>query len=97
VPFLVELATQGPEDVRPPAITSLATLVGQEAAEGLGEAARGAGDRAVRIQALNALAARTEGTVVLQALVSGEGGPRLPWRLRRYARRCLARATRGDR
>ncbi len=97
VPFLVELATQGAEDVRQPAITSLSTLVGQEAAEGLGEVARAAGDRALRIQALNALATRAEGTAVLQALVSGEGGPRLPWRLRRYARRCLARASREGR
>lgn len=97
VPHLVRLAVEGADDVRPQAVTSLATLVGTDAAEGLGEVARSARDRALRVQALDALATRREGSTVLQALVSGDPRPRLPWRLRRRARTCLARSEREGR
>jgi HEAT repeat protein len=91
VPPLVELAVDGPPDVRRPAVTSLGTLVGREAADGLAEVALRAGDRALRVQAIDELGGRTEDRDVLQALVSGADGSRLPWRLRRHARRVLGR------
>ncbi len=95
VPFLVRLAVEGPADVRPQAATSLATLVGPEAAAGLAEVARGAADRALRLRAVEALASRVDGPDVLRGLIAGDGGPRLPWRLRRAARRSLRRVERG--
>jgi hypothetical protein len=97
VPHLTRLAIEGPEDLRQQCVGSLGTLVGEEAAAGLGEVVRGSGDRALRLQAMDTLATRPEGARVLEGLVSGDGGVRLPWRLRRYARRCRARAERGDR
>jgi hypothetical protein len=96
VPYLVDLAVSGAEDVRPLAVGSLATLVGEEAAEGLGQVVTGASDRPTRLRAVDALAGRAEGPAVLGALVSGEG-PRLPWRLRRYMRKAIARSGRSPR
>jgi hypothetical protein len=97
VPYLARLAVEGAEDVRSLAVVSLGTLVGQEAANGLAEVARTAPDRSIRLQALDALVTRSEGPEVLRALVSGDPGPRLPWRIRRYARRCLARSEAAHR
>jgi hypothetical protein len=94
VPYLVEFAVSGAEDVRPLAVGSLSTLVGQEAAAGLGEVVARSPDRATRLRAVEALAGRTEGPEVLGALVAGDG-PRLPWRVRRSVRKAIARSGRG--
>jgi hypothetical protein len=97
VPHLVRLAVEGAEDVRSLAVVSLGTLVGQEAADGLADVARAAPDRSIRLQALDALVTRSEGPEVLRGLASGDPGPRLPWRVRRYARRCQSRSERAHR
>lgn len=96
VPFLVRLALEGGPDVQPQAVSSLGTLVGPEAGAGLVEVVRGTADRSVRIQALDLLAARSDGEARLAELVGGEG-PRLPWRVRRSARRLLAGVRKGRR
>jgi hypothetical protein len=97
VPHLVRLAVEGADDVRSLAVSSLGTLVGREAADGLAEVAAAGADRSIRLQALDALVTRSEGPEVLRAVVSGQQGPKLPWRLRRYARRCLGRSERAHR
>lgn len=97
IPHLVRLALDGVEDVRIPAVTALGTLAGEEAAEGLAEVARQGFDRAVRIHALDRLAERAEGPRLLDELRTGRGEGRLPWRLRRYAKRLLSRSSRGHR
>jgi hypothetical protein len=97
VPHLVRLAVEGAEDVRSLAVVSLGTLVGREAADGLAEVARTASSRAIGMQAIDALVTRSEGPEVLRGLATGDPGPRLPWRLRRHARRSLARSERAHR
>jgi hypothetical protein len=96
VPHLVRLAVEGPDDVRSLAVSSLGTLTGNEAAAGLAEVAGSSADRSIRLAAMDALVTRPEGPGVLRSLASGEG-PRLPWRLRRYAKRSLARSERAHR
>jgi hypothetical protein len=83
--------------VRSLAVVSLGTLVGREAADGLAEVARTASSRAIGMQAIDALVTRSEGPEVLRGLATGDPGPRLPWRLRRHARRSLARSERAHR
>lgn len=94
-PHLARLAIDGADDVRRPSVGALGTLVGEEAAAALGQVARTATDRVIRLQALDELSTRPESAAVLEQLVSGEG--RLPWGLRRYARRALSRSRRGTR
>jgi hypothetical protein len=94
-PHLAGLAVDGPDDVRGLAVTSLGTLVGEEAAGALADVAARSRDRSIREQALHALAERAEGPEHLRRLASGEAGTRLPWRLRRLARRLAARGDRG--
>jgi hypothetical protein len=93
----VRIATEGPEDLRPASVTALATVVGVEAAAGLADVAARSRDRAIRTQAIDALAQRPDGEAALRGLAGKDGGPRLPWRMRRYARRALARVGRGAR
>lgn len=90
---LRRLAIEGPHDVRAAALTSLATLVGPEASEGLAEVVRASHDRGQRARALESLAGRPDGAEALRRLLSGEGGPRLPWHWRRQVRRRLSRAS----
>ena len=97
VPHLVQIAVEGAEDLRAAAVTALGTIVGGEAAAGLGEVAARTRDRAIRMQALDALARRVDGVPVLHGLVARDSPTRLPWRIRRFARRALARAERGTR
>jgi hypothetical protein len=89
-PYLARLATEGADDVRRSAVGALATIVGQQAADALADVARRAPDRVIRLQAIDELAARPEGLDALEGLVAGDG--RLPWRLRRHARRALSRS-----
>lgn len=97
VPHLVELALAAEGDLRHQAVSSLGTLVGEAAAAGLAEVARGSPDRAIKIRALDELAGRPEGRLLLEQLLARGASTRLPWRLRRHARRALARSTRGAR
>jgi HEAT repeat protein len=93
VPYLVRMALEGEPDLRQQAVSSLGTLMGAEAAEGLADVVRGSSDRALRTQALERLAARPEGRATLEPLIARGSGTRLPWRLRRYIRRALARSS----
>lgn len=90
VPYLLRLALEAGEDVRRPAVGALGSLVGHEPADALVEVVRRSAERPIRIQALDELARRPEGPERLRDLRSGRGGARLPWRLRRYARKLLA-------
>jgi hypothetical protein len=78
-------------------VTALGTIVGAEAAAGLGEVATRARDRGIKLHALDALAQRADGPPVLHGLVARDSPTRLPWRIRRSARRALARAERTAR
>ncbi|HZD18465.1 MAG TPA: HEAT repeat domain-containing protein [Actinomycetota bacterium] len=90
VPYLLDLALGPDEDLRSPSVIALGSLVGQEPAGALADVVRRAKDRGIRIQGLDQLGRRPEGPSLLQDLRAGVGGPRLPWRLRRYARRLLS-------
>jgi len=96
VPYLVRLALEGGPDLQPLSVSSIGTLNGEEAGAGLAEIVRATPDRAMRLQALDLLAARPEGPALLTGLVAGDG-PRLPWRVRRYVRRILSSPPRGRR
>jgi hypothetical protein len=89
VPHLRVLAAEGPQDVRATAVAVLGAILAPEAAAALGEIARSNADRALRRQALDELAEGREGRDVLRTLSAGDGRPRLPWSLRRHARRLL--------
>lgn len=93
-PHLVRIALEGGDDLRHLAVSSLGTIVGEEPAAGLAEVAMRASDRAIAMQALEELGKRPEGAERLGHLLSGRDG-RLPWRLRRHARRLLARLERN--
>jgi HEAT repeat protein len=95
VPRLRILADEGPEDVRSMSVTVLGGILAPEAAEALGDVARGSRDRRLRRLAVEELAAGAEGREVLRELAIGAGRPRLPWNLRRQARRLLREAERS--
>jgi HEAT repeat protein len=97
VPYLVRMALEGGPDLRAQAVSSLGTLTGPEAAEGLAEVVRGSTDRALRTQALERLADRPEGRATLEPLIARGSDTRLPWRLRRVIRRALAHPPAGRR
>lgn len=92
VPHLRALAGEGPQDVRPTAVSVLGAIFAPEAAAALGEIARSNADRGLRRQALDELAEGAEGREVLRVLSAGTR-PKLPWKLRRHARRLLRDAT----
>lgn len=92
VPYLVRMALEGEPDMRHQAVSSLGTLMGQGAADGLAEVVRSSTDHSLRTQALDRLAERSEGRATLEPLVARGSQTRLPWRLRRYIRRALARS-----
>jgi hypothetical protein len=86
------MALEGEPDLRHQAVSSLGTLMGQGAADGLAEVVRSSTDHSLRTQALDRLAERSEGRATLEPLVARGSQTRLPWRLRRYVRRALARS-----
>jgi len=94
VPYLRTLAGEGPQDVRPTAVSVLGAIFAPEAAAALGDVARSNTDRGLRRQALDELAEGAEGREVLRLLSDHDTRPRLPWKLRRHARRLL-RDARG--
>jgi hypothetical protein len=94
VPHLRTLAGEGPQDVRPTAVSVLGAIFAPEAAAALGDVARSNTDRGLRRQALDELAEGAEGREVLRLLSDRVTRPRLPWKLRRHARRLL-RDARG--
>jgi HEAT repeat protein len=89
VPHLRTLAGEGPQDVRPTAVSVLGAIFAPEAAAALGDIARSSADRGLRRQALEELAEGAEGREVLRLLSDGHIRPRLSWKLRRHARRLL--------
>jgi HEAT repeat protein len=93
VPHLVRMAIQGEPDLRRQAVSSLGTLTGQEADEGLAEVVRTSTDHTLRNQAIDRLAERPGGRAALDALIARGSQTRLPWRLRRYVRRALGRSS----
>lgn len=93
VPHLRTLAEEGPPDVRSTAVSLLGAIFAPEAATALGEIARSHADRSLRRQALEELAEGSEGREVLRLLCEGAARPKLPWRLRRHARRLLRDAS----
>ena len=94
VPHLRTLAGEGPQDVRPTAVSVLGAIFAPEAAAALGDVVRSNTDRGLRRQALDELAEGAEGREVLRLLSDRDTRPRLPWKLRRHARRLL-RDARG--
>ncbi len=94
VPFLGRLTAVEDPEVRRQAVTALGALVGHEAAEALADVARSSHDRALRMRALEELAARPDGPALLRELASRRSRPKLPWALRRRAR-SLARHAGG--
>jgi len=96
VPFLGRLAAVEDAEVRRQAVTALGALVGPEAADALADVVRSSPDRALRMRALDELAARPDGPDLLRELASRKARPRLPWAVRRRAR-SLARHAGGAR
>jgi hypothetical protein len=94
VPHLQTLAAEGPQDVRPTAVSVLGAIFAPEATAALGDIVRSNTGRGLRRQALEELAEGAEGREVLSVLSDGDTRPRLPWKLRRHARRLL-RDARG--
>ncbi len=92
VPKLRVLADEGPEDVRSMSVTVLGAILAPEAAAALGDVARASRDRRLRRQAVEELAVGAEGRQVLWNLATQPSRPRLPWSLRRQARRLLREA-----
>ena len=87
------LAGEGPQDVRPTAVSVLGAIFAPEAAAALGDIALSNPDRGLRRQALDELAEGTEGRELLRALSDAKTRPKLPWKLRRHARRLLREAS----
>jgi hypothetical protein len=75
-------------------VSALASLVGEDASAGLTDVVRRSSDRALRLQALEQLASRSDGAEQLDRLL---GEPRLPRRVRRTAKRLLASTRKGRR
>jgi HEAT repeats len=94
-PYLVELAVSGGDEIDRLAIIGLAALTGPEAAAGLAQVARAAPSRALRQEAVDVLAGRADGEALLVDLASGSTRPKLPWALRRHARRLLGDRRKG--
>jgi predicted transcriptional regulator len=92
VPHLRVLAGEGPQDVRATAVSVLGAIFAPEAAAALGDIARSNADRSLRRQALDELAEGAEGRDVLRRLSAADTRPKLPWGLRRQARRLLHEA-----
>jgi hypothetical protein len=92
VPHLRVLAGEGPQDVRATAVSVLGAIFAPEAAAALGDIARSKADRGLRRQALDELAEGAEGRDVLRRLSAADTRPKLPWGLRRQARRLLREA-----
>jgi hypothetical protein len=88
-PYLVDLAIHGGDEMGRLALVALAALTGPEAAKGLADVARGSSSRPLREEALDVLAGRIDGGPLLEDLASGPKRPRLPWALRRHAKRLL--------
>jgi hypothetical protein len=94
-PYLVELAVSGGDEIDRLAIIGLAALTGPEAAAGLAQIARTAPSRPLRQEAVDVLAGRADGEAHLVDLASGSTKPKLPWALRRHARRLLGDRRKG--
>jgi len=90
---LYALAGEGPQDVRPTAVSVLGAIFAPEAAAALGDIALSNPDRGLRRQALDELAEGTEGRELLRALSDAKTRPKLTWKLRRHARRLLREAS----
>jgi HEAT repeat protein len=94
VPTLARFAGGTDPEVGHHAVSALGTLVGSEAADALTQVVRDATDRGLRLQAIEELARRADGSERLRELAARAARPRLPWGLRRRAR-ALAREAAG--
>ena len=94
-PYLVDLAIHAGEEMGRLSLVALAALTGPEAAAGLAEVARRSGSRPLRQEALDVLAGRTDGGPLLDDLASGATKPKLPWALRRHAKRLVRERRKG--
>jgi hypothetical protein len=94
-PHLVDLAVNGGDEIEHLAVVALAALTGPEAASALAEIARTSSSRALRQEALDVLGGRPDSDALLEDLASGATRPRLPWALRRHARRLLRERRKG--
>jgi hypothetical protein len=88
-PYLVDLAVHGGDELGRLALVALAALAGPEAATALAAVARQSGSRPLRLEALDVLAGRADGGPALEDLASGSIRPKLPWSLRRHAKRLV--------
>jgi HEAT repeat protein len=88
-PHLVDLAIHGEDELGRLALVALAALTGPQAASALADVARSAPSRPLRQEALDVLGGRADGGSLLEDLASGSTRPKLPWALRRHARRLL--------
>jgi hypothetical protein len=95
VPYLLDLAVHGGDEIDRLAIVGLAALTAPDAAAALAEVARTASSRPLRQEAIDVLAGRADGEALLEDLASGATKPRVPWALRRHARRLLAERRKG--
>lgn len=93
VPALRRLAADPDRLTRVAAVVGLRSVGGRDAVDALVEVAAGDGPTDARRTALDGLAGLPEAAAgeALQRLSSRGGGHRLPWRLRRHARRMLRR------
>lgn len=92
VPLLRRLLDEGPEDAGRAVVGALGTLAGPEAGAALADIALSAPHRAVRELALDWLARQSGDRELLSRLGSRRSRPRLPWRLRRRARKLAGRS-----
>src|SRR2546427_6984340 len=99
LPHLSALARDEDRTVRAAVMAALGTMVKPGACETLGSLAHTLKDPADRRPAMEALGrhASPEATGVLERLASSKGSPRLPWKLRRYAKDLAKKRLEGKR
>jgi hypothetical protein len=94
-PYLEDLAINGGEEMGRLGLVALAALTGEESANAIAAIARSSPSRPLRQEALDVLAERSDGEGVLEDLATGSTKPKLPWALRRHARRLLRERRKG--
>jgi HEAT repeat protein len=94
-PYLVDLAVHGGDELGRLALVALAALAGPEAAASLASVARGSQSRQLRQEALDVLAGRADAGPALEDLAAGTTKPKLPWAVRRHAKRLLRERRKG--
>jgi hypothetical protein len=88
-PYLVDLAIHGGDEIGRLALVALAALTGAESASAIADVARSSPSKPLRQEALDVLAGRVDCAALLEDLAAGSTKPKLPWALRRHAKRLL--------